>query len=173
MIFSERFVFRPHQKKGKHWYDGTPCPTKEVYESIGEVGIKEIHRVMHEMLEVRKKMFGYGKPEYSGFTDREVLFDMETRTGIELLANAKEQTEGFGNDEFAYPELLEKEDAYIIGESHLYKKNLGKRAFQNKIELWLSGRGADSLTQKQDDAIQAVMWLKDHNFKVLMNAVNK
>ncbi len=172
MNLSERFIYRPSQKKGVHCYDGTPCPTKEVYEAIGEVGVAEIHRVMSEMVEVRKKMFGDGKPEFYGFTDREVFFDIELTSGIELRPNAKASIEGRTGFEFPFPELLE-ENSYILEQTFPLGMNLGKRVFKNRMKIWLSGNLTNRLKEKQDDAIRAVKWLKEHNFKVLMKAIKE
>lgn len=174
MDLSERFIYRPHQNKGIHCYDGTPCATREVYESIGEIGITEIHRVMQKMIAIRKKMFGSGKPEYYGFNDREIFFDLETATGIELHSDVQQAREGRISNEFPFPELLENENAYLMKQTFPLGKNLGKRAFKNRVEDWQRGDFLiQSIRCKQNDAIRAIKWLKQSNFKLLMQTINE
>ena len=171
---SDRFIYRPNQKKGFHCYDGMPCATKGVFESIGEIGIAEIHRVMKEMVEVRKKMFGYGKPEYYGFTDREVFFDLETATGIELHANANKSVVGRKGYEFPLPELLDIEGSYLLKQTFPFGTKLGKRAFKNRVKDWQSGNFLiKSVKEKQDAAIRAIRWLKTHDFELLMQVLKE
>ena len=149
MDFSERLVYRRDNEKGIHGFDGTPCPTKEVYESIGEVGIAHIQKMMREMIEIRKKMFGSGNAKYFGFSPDQSFFDMENRTIIQLVANAKKSIEDSrpGFFDLQFPELA-TEGAFLMWLIERPWGGLGKRAFKNRVDFWQTGDFRTDLPKK-------------------------
>lgn len=139
MDFSERFVYKRNNEKGIHLFEGQPCPSREVFKSIGEAGILHIHRTMKEMLEIRKKMFGSGRAEFYGFSSNQSFFDMETRTIIELISNASNFIAESRSDlDLQFPELG-TEDSYLLNLIERPWGGLGKRAFQNRVDFWQNG----------------------------------
>lgn len=176
MDFTERFVYRRNDKKGIHCYDGTPCATKEVFDSIGEAGIKHIQKMIIEMIEMRKKMFGYGKAEYYGFSDSEAFFDMETSTMIQLLANAKERLEKMTGYNLQFPDQI-TENAFLMILRHpfgSYKKKLGKKAFRSRVNDWQGGVfSMKNLRDEKDEAESAVKWLKTEYPQLLKKIISE
>lgn len=149
MDFSDRFIYRRDNEIGEYCFDGTPCPTKEVYESIGEAGIAHIQKMLKEMIEIRKKMFGSGSAKFFGFRRDQAIFDMENRTLIHLVDNAKrcmeESKPGFFNLQF--PELV-TEESFLMSLIENPWGGLGKTAFKNRVDSWQNENFRTDLPKK-------------------------
>ncbi len=184
MISPDRFVYRPQRKKGSEVYNGTPCPTKRAYNILGDDGVEALHKIMQVMIETRKKMFGNGKAEYYGFTENEIFFDTEAQTAFRITSAVALYRGDDRLDDVQSPELFEKDDCYIITENSRPfsgkgdPKLLGKRAFNNRVNVWATG---DSPVQsekpkykaKLEEAMEAVKFLKDNNIHLLIKALEK
>jgi hypothetical protein len=168
MDFPDRFVFHPNQKKGIYCYDGTPCPTKEIFERIGQTGIDEIHAQMQLMMEMRKKMYGcFDKADY-GFSGKEIFYDLETATTIKLLADPPER---YNNVELHSPEQLNNEGSYLMARSA--EENMGKRAFKNHVQRVLEmDWGAIQRKEKIEEAVKQTKWLKANSVKDFHSALS-
>lgn len=185
MISPDRFVYRPQRKKGSEVYDGTPCPTKRAYDVLGDEGVEALHKIMQVMTETRKKMFGDGKAEYFGFTKDEIFFDTEVQTAFSLSKHIATYKENHELEDAPFPELLEKDNIYIVNETRrpfLGKedpKQLGKRAFRNRMNEWLAGDRYPSQSdqptyhEKLEQAMAAVKFLKENDIHMLIKALEK
>ena len=107
-------IYCPNQLKGKHLFDGTPCPTKEVHELIGEDGVELIHQSMAEMLELRKKMFGIKFIDWYGFHDRQLFAELDSNTEILLTEYNLDKIPQNVLNTIQFPERLKCDKPYIL-----------------------------------------------------------
>lgn len=173
---SERFIYKPNSRKkvGEHCYEGPPCATKEIYERIGQQGIDKIHSIMQTMLETRKQMFGDDSPEYYGFHDKEIFYDLKTQTTIKILADPVDYLDGSSDVELHSEELLQNANAYLLTLFPSFDKDIGKIAFKNQVRETLDGCNANYMSHREkiENIEDSLIWLKKFKPKSLLDALN-
>lgn len=111
-VEDNNLIYIPEDMKGKHLFDGIPCPTIEVHDLIGDKGVEKIHNKMKQMLEWRKTMFGEKTKENYGFTALERFVDVQNEIVLAVggtIQNEIEQLVDSVGEENAiqfYPSLV-------------------------------------------------------------------
>lgn len=143
---------------GYSTYEGRPCPTKEVYDLIGEEGVAEVHNILQKVILFRKVLNGDGNLQFYGLSGNEGFahypskrlfraFDPfqttgkpETNTGIRPRFNTDESRDRFiklhyPKEKFQFPELLKFKNHYYIDVSGKFVAQT-QRQVRNAIKLF-------------------------------------
>ncbi len=79
-----RLIYSPNREFGQSEFKGTPRPSSEVIEQIGEEGLEYIKNKLNSLIDSRKEMFGIGHIDQYGMDAVQHFFDLKHRTIIRV-----------------------------------------------------------------------------------------
>lgn len=85
-----KLVYQPNLLRGPCTFEVDPQPTDEVLDIIGQEGVEQMHELLAEMLEVRKRMFGTlsfagnDDPMKYGFAMSQKFVDLDSKYIFQL-----------------------------------------------------------------------------------------
>lgn len=92
--YEERIFYLPNRSGGEKTFRGEPFASKEVYDLIGEDGIKFIDGKLNQLISQRSEMFGNGKLSYFGLSPDQRFFDIQNKTilSVKSIINTSDYT---------------------------------------------------------------------------------
>lgn len=107
----------PELSFGNYTYEEKPCPSKDVYDILGDEGVEFIDKKIKELIKYRIEMFGKRVKKTHGFYMEQKFIDFKTKSILTLPVIGREYLSGdyIYDKKDANNESLFIEGNYFIG----------------------------------------------------------